>query len=127
MATVFYILGSIAAIALIVAVPILTVRMLVLMGRMEDTRRDLSTLIAESTLTLQHANRVLGRLQDGVDHLRRTVEHLEKVLSFLQPASAVGGIIAGARRVFSGQRQSEAEQTPSDTGPHTTPSGKERK
>ena len=118
MAMLFYILGSIAAIALIVAVPVLAVRMLVLMARIEDTRRDLSTLIAESTLTLQHTNRVLVRLQEGVDHLRRAVDQLDKALSFLQPASAVGGIIAGARRVFTGQRQAEMAKTPRSETEH---------
>ena len=96
------ILSMLAALALIIAVPVLTVRMLVLMSRMEDTRKDLAALIAESTLTLQHANRMLVRLQDGVDHLRHAVDRLEKILAFLQPASAVGGILAGARRIFSG-------------------------
>ena len=101
METVFYILASLATILLMVA----TVRALVLMDRMEQTRKDLSTLIAESTLTMQHANRMLARMQESVERIRHAVDRIEKVMAMLQPSNAFNGIIAGARRVFSGARQ----------------------
>jgi len=99
--TIFYILASIAAVLFIVA----GLRLLVLMDRLEQTRKDLATLIAEGTLTLQHAGRMLVRMQDSVERMRHAVDHIEKVLSLLQPATAMGGILAGARRIFGGERR----------------------
>jgi septal ring factor EnvC (AmiA/AmiB activator) len=117
MQTVFYILASVAAILLIVAVPILTIRALVLMARMEDTRRDLSALIAEAGLSLQHINRLLARTQESLDRLRHSMDRIEKVITYLQPAAAVGGIIAGARRAMSGRRQqTESSDLPENEG-----------
>lgn len=105
MAIVFYIIGSIAAVLLIAA----AVRALVLMDRMEQTRKDLATLLSEGSLTLQHANRMLTRMQESVERMRHAVEQLEKVLALLQPVNAVGGILAGARRVFGGGHQQKTE------------------
>ncbi|MHB0939670.1 MAG: hypothetical protein ACYDCO_11225 [Armatimonadota bacterium] len=101
MQTVYYIVASIAAVLIIAA----TLRAMMLMERMERTRKDLATLLAESTLSLQHANRLLVRMQDSVERMRRAVDSIEKVLAFLQPSTAVGGILAGARRVFGGGRR----------------------
>ena len=52
-------------------------------------------------------------MQESVGRMRHAVEHLEKVLALWQPANAVSGIIAGARRVFGGTRQATtpAEET----------------
>jgi hypothetical protein len=105
MQTVFYILGSIAAIVIILSVALLATRALVLMSRIEDTRRDFSEMISETELSLQHANRLLVRLQEAADRLRHTLDHVEEVVGMLKPSSAVGEIIAGARRVISGRRQ----------------------
>lgn len=115
MQIVTYILVSVAAVLLIIAVPVITARALILMARLEETRRDLSGLIAEGQLSLQHTNRVLQRTGDGADHLRRTVERLDKMLALLQPAASVGGLLAGAKRVITGR-----------TGSPETPSHKER-
>jgi len=101
MQIIYYILASIAAL-LIIAVGL---RALVLMDRMEQTRKDLATLIAEGTLTLQHASRMLVRMQDSVERMLHAVEHIEKVLSILHPTTAVGGMLAGARRIFGGGRR----------------------
>lgn len=108
MQTVFYILASIAAIVVIIAVPVLTARAIILMMRLETTRRDLAELIAESGLSLQHVNRLLARTQEGVDRLRHTIERIERMLAVLQPAAAVGGLLSGAKRAFSGRRQATA-------------------
>ena len=61
MQTVYYILASLAAILVIIAVPVITIRVMLLMERIEDTRRDLAELIAEAGLSLQNMNRVLAR------------------------------------------------------------------
>jgi len=104
MQTVFYVLASIAAVVVILGVATLTLRAMVLMARMEDTRRDLAEAIAEVGLSLQHVNRLLARVQEGVDRLRHSMDRIERVLNFLQPATAVGGLLAGARRAMSGRR-----------------------
>jgi hypothetical protein len=116
MQTIFYILASIAAVLFIAA----GVRLLVLMDRMEQTRKDLATLIAEGTLTLQHASRMLVRMQDSVERMRHAVEHIEKALSFLHPTAAVGGVLAGARRIFGGGRRepSPGPETPEKEANH---------
>lgn len=101
MQTVYYILASLAAVLLIAA----TLRAMLLMERMEQTRKDLASLLAEGMLSLQHANRMLVRMQDSVERMRDAVDKIEKVLAFLQPSTAVGGILAGARRVFGGGRR----------------------
>lgn len=105
MQNVFYALASLAAVLVIIAIPVLAVRALVLMARLDDTRRDLAKLIAEGGLSLHHANRFLVHAQDGVDRLRHAADRLEHLLGLLQPATAVGGLLASARRALSGQRQ----------------------
>ena len=107
MQTVYYILASLAAVLFIAA----TLRAVVLMERMEQTRKDLASLLAESMLSLQHANRMLVRMQDSVERMRTAVDHLEKVLAFLHPSTVVGGMLAGARRMFGGGRR-ETPGTP---------------
>jgi hypothetical protein len=104
MQTMFYILASIAAALIIIAVPLLAARAMILMARMEDTRRELATLIAEMGLSLQHVNRLLARTQEGLDRLRHTMDRMERILTLLQPAATVGGMLAGAKRVISGRR-----------------------
>ncbi|HEY3377388.1 MAG TPA: hypothetical protein VGL77_07820 [Armatimonadota bacterium] len=104
MQTVWYILASIAALFLIIAIPVLTVRALILMARVETTRHDLSELISEAGLSLQHVNRLLARTQEGVDRLRHTLDRLERILAVLQPAVAVGGVLAGAKRFIAGHQ-----------------------
>lgn len=107
MQNVFYILASIAAMALIIAIPVLTLRALSLMARLEETRKDLSELISEGTFTLQHASRFMARSQEGFDRLRNTLDRMEQLLAFLQPASTVGGLVAGAKRLLTGHRPAE--------------------
>ena len=104
MQTVYYILASLAAILVIIAVPVITIRVMLLMARIEDTRRDLAELIAEAGLSLQNMNRVLARIQEGVDRLRHAMDRIERMLSLLQPAATVGGLLAGAKRAISGRR-----------------------
>lgn len=108
---IFYILASIAAAAMILGVTLLTVRALALMDRMENTRRDLADLIAESGLSLQHANRLLARTQEGVDRVRHAMDRLEGLLSMMQPAVAVSGFLAGAKRMVSGRRHAADSPT----------------
>ena len=105
MQTVYLILASLAALAILIGAPILTIRALVLMARLEGTRRDLAELVAEATLSLQHVNRLVARTQEGVDRLHHALERIERVLTLLQPATAVGGLLAGARRVLTGRHE----------------------
>jgi len=116
MQTIFYILASIAVLLLIAA----SVRALVLMDRMEQTRKDLAAFVAEGTLSLQHASRLLVRMQESVERMRHAVEHIEKVLALLQPATAVGGLLAGARRMFGRDRRepAPAPETPEKEANH---------
>lgn len=102
MQTIFYLLASIAAVMVIVAVPVMMIRTLVFIARLEDTRRNLANLINESSLSLQQANRVLAHTQEAVDHLRHTIERIEGLLTILQPATAVASLIAGAKRAITG-------------------------
>ena len=116
MQTLFYILASIAAVLVIITIPIMAMRAWVLMTRMEDTRRNLANLINESALSLQHANKLLARTQEGVDHLRHTIERIERILALLQPATAVGSLIAGAKRAISGRHPSSTTSEISKQG-----------
>ncbi len=113
MQIVFYTLGSIAAVTLIIAIPVLALRVMGLLSRLEETRKDLSELISEGTFSLQHANRFMARSSEGFDRLRVTLDHMERLLALLQPAAAVGGLFASAKRAVTGHRRAEtpAEQT----------------
>ena len=108
MVTVIYILVGIAAVLLIIAIPVLTLRALLLMARMEDTRRDVAALTTNVEMSLQHANRFFARSQDTMEKLRHTVERLDRLLTLLQPAATVGGLLSGARRAMSGRREPPA-------------------
>lgn len=114
MQLVFYILASLAALAVLIAVPVLVIRALMLMARTEDTRRDLAELIANADLSLQHANRLVARTQEGVDRARHALERLEHVLTVLQPAATVGGLLTGVRRAVAKRR--EPVPAPEQTG-----------
>ncbi len=109
MQTVFYLLGSIAALFVILGVSLLVGRALVLMARVEDTRRDFSEMISQTQLSLQHANRLLVRLQEAVERLRHTLDRVEEMIGILQPTSAMSGLIAGAKRIVTGRRTSPSE------------------
>lgn len=109
MQTVFYLLGSIAAIVIILGVSLLVGRAMVLMARVEDTRRDFSEMVSQTQLSLQHANRLLVRLQEAVERMRHTLDRVEETLGLFQPSSAVSGLIAGARRIVSGRRTPPSE------------------
>jgi len=111
MQTVFYLLGSFAVVVVMLGVSLLVVRALVLMARIEDTRRDLSAMISQTELSLQHVNRLLSRVQEAVDRLRHTLDRVEQLIGILQPAATVGGLIAGAKRAVSGRRSAP---TPSE-------------
>ena len=110
MQSVFYILGSLAAVVIIVGGTLVMVRALILMARLEDTRRDFSTMIAQTELSLQHANRMLARLQEAVDRLRHTLDRVEQLIGMWQPAAAVSGLIASAKRAVAGRRGTPPEQ-----------------
>lgn len=99
MQTTFYILASIAAVLVIIAVPVLTVRAMSLMARMDGTRSELAKLLAESSLSLEHANRTLARTQEGIERMRHVTERLDKLLAAMQPAAVAGGFF---RRLFGG-------------------------
>ena len=111
MQTVFYTLGSIAAVILIIVIPVLTLRVIGLLSRLEETRKDLSELISAGTFSLQHANRFMARSQEGFDRLRVTLDRIERLLALLQPAAAVGGLLAGAKRAVTGHRRTETPPT----------------
>ena len=113
MQIVYYTLGSLAAVTIIIAVLILTLRMWGLMTRWEQTRKDLSELISEGTFSLQHANRFMARSMEGFDRLRGTLDRIERLLALLQPAAAVGGLLASAKRVVTGSRKAERSPTQS--------------
>lgn len=104
MQTAYYLLASIAAVVVIIGVTVMTVRMVLLMARVERTRKEFMQTISEVELSLKHANRLLVQFQEGADHLRHALERLERVLDIVQPATAFGGLLAGARRIMSGRR-----------------------
>jgi len=112
----FYILASLAAIAILIAVPVLTARALLLMTRLEATRRDMAELIAEALLSLQHVNRLTARTQESVDRLHHALERMERILALLQPAAAVGSVLAGARKVLTGRRGTEPPKPSNSEG-----------
>lgn len=118
MQTVYYVLASVAAVAVAVGAITLTFRALLLMARIEHSRRDLARTIGEVSLSLQHANRLMARVQEGMDHLRHTMDRLERVLDVLQPATTVGGLLAGAKRALSGRRAADA--APAESGKEQT-------
>ncbi len=105
MQTVFYTLGSVAAALVLIAVPLVTARVLLLMQRIDTTRSELAKLIADMSVSLHHVNRMLARTQESTDRLRHALERIEQLLALLQPAAAVGGLVAGARRALSGHRE----------------------
>jgi uncharacterized protein YoxC len=107
MQTVLYTLAIVAAAVVIIAVPLVTARALLLMHRVDTTRSELAKLIADMSVSLHHVNRVLARSQEGADRLRHALERIEHLLALLQPAAAVGGLVAGARRAISGHRETK--------------------
>jgi len=111
MQIVFYMLGSVAAVILIIVIPVLTLRVLGLLSRLEETRKDLSELIAEGTFSLQHANRFMARSQEGFDRLRVTLDRIEHLLALLQPAATVGGWLSGAKRAVTGSHRPDVPLT----------------
>ena len=117
MQTVFYTLGSIAAVVIVLGVMLLVARALILMARIDDTRRDFSEMVASTELSLQHANRMMVRLQESVDRLRHTLDSVEQMIGLFQPTSAVGGLIASAKRVISGRRSSSPEPSKEQRNP----------
>jgi DNA-binding transcriptional LysR family regulator len=116
MQTVFYVLAGIAAVTIIIAVPVLTIRALLLMARLEDTRKDLAQLVAEGRLSLQHANRVLAHTQESMDRVRHMTERVERVFALMQPAAAVGSVLAGAKRVFERRGSADTPETGTTEG-----------
>ena len=117
MATIYYVLASLAAALLIVAICILVGRALLLMARLEDTRRDLAQFLAEASLSLQHVNRLVARSQEGVDRLQYSLERIERIFALLQPAAVVGGLFSGARKAQTGR------QSPTASPPTSQPEG----
>lgn len=103
MQTVFFVLGTIVFLLAIIAIPVLTIRALALMARLDDTRRHLAELIAEASLSLEHANRTLVRAQESIERLRHVTERIDKLLPLLKPAAAAGDLMAGVRRLFGGR------------------------
>jgi len=116
MQIVFYTLASIAAVALIIAIPVLTLRAMELMARLEETRKDLAELISEGTFSLQHANRFMVRSQESFDRLRVALDRIERLLAILQPASAIGGFLSSAKRAVTGQRRPEPPARDTEKG-----------
>lgn len=110
MQTLYYTLGCVAAALIIIAVPVLTIRALLLMARLDATRRALASLIAEGSYALQHASHVLAKFQEELDRVRHTTDDLRRVIAMVQPAAAVGG---WARKIFGGRA----------TGPTDNPKG----
>lgn len=101
MTTIYQVLAILAALAILIAVPLLTLRAILLMDRMEETRKAVMQMIAESSQTLLHAGHVLDRSREELDRLRHATEGIERIVSLLQPAATLGGWLHGARRAFS--------------------------
>jgi len=116
MAIAFYILGFIAVGLLIIAVPLVTIRALILMARLETTRADLAKFIVNADLSLHHGNRVLARSQESAERLSAALEHIEHLLTVLQPATALSGLFSGVKRAMSGQRQPDIQPAKSPEG-----------